>query len=81
MLVVTIANWRRKLVWLLAALLLMTVIVMGQFAFGRSSAGRSAGTPTRSEWVEPTAQERGVWEGLVVKLRQYYQGQFAGRVK
>lgn len=82
MLVVTITNWRRKLVWVLAVLLVMTAVMMGQWSSARSNNNLPATTEIKREIVRETrSQKQGLLDGLLSKLRQYYQGQQAGRVQ
>ncbi|HBT47199.1 MAG TPA: hypothetical protein DEA73_04845 [Peptococcaceae bacterium] len=80
MIVLTITNWRRKLVWLLAALLVGAVLLLGQSSWDHSrdslpAAGVKEGLEQgvageQQETLEPNFMER-----LISKLRQYYRGQ------
>ncbi|NLW06402.1 MAG: hypothetical protein GX039_00230 [Clostridia bacterium] len=78
MIVVTINKWRQKFVWLLAVILVATVLV-GQFIVG-TDADRDVTTDTiflpQQEEAPAAAlpQDNGGLESLLTKLKNYYQG-------
>ncbi|AKX94285.1 hypothetical protein [Neomoorella thermoacetica] len=79
MVVVTISNWRRKIVWLLAAVL-VAVVLLGQLAAGgHSNLAREDNPPPGIQRQEQPAatsavQDSGL-EGLLEKLRSFYRGE------
>lgn len=75
MLVVTITKWRKKLAWFLAVLLVVTVVLFGQISL--RPAGREETSPvgSRVERLSTDSKETvSIWQGLVARLRNYYQG-------
>lgn len=80
MLIVTITNWRRKLVWALAGLLVMTVIFLSGLFSRQGVRDNLPPVSTKKEVFSSQGQERSsFWEGLLVKLKEYYQGQHPRR--
>ncbi|MCG0277637.1 MAG: hypothetical protein L5656_03775 [Thermanaeromonas sp.] len=76
MLVVTITHWRRKLVWLLAGLLVITVIFLGGLFSQQPHRDNLPPVGTENEVFSNQVQETsGFWEGLLARLREYYKGQ------
>ncbi|SMB98544.1 hypothetical protein SAMN00808754_2400 [Thermanaeromonas toyohensis ToBE] len=76
MLVVTITNWRRKLVWVLAGLLVISVIFLGEIFSRQAARDNLPPVSTKEKVFTSQGQERSsFWEGLLVKLKEYYQGQ------
>lgn len=76
MLVVTITNWRRKLVWVLAGLLVIAVIFLGGL-FSRQTSQNNLPpiSPQREVFSNQVQETSGFWEGLLAKLKEYYKGQ------
>lgn len=80
MIVVSISNWRRKIVWLLAAALVVTV-VLGQLLGGNSTNLAGPGNaPASIQGQEqpasaPAVQDSGRLEGLLEKLKGFYRGE------
>jgi uncharacterized protein YpmS len=79
MIVVTINRWRQKFVWLLALVLIATVL-LGQFFVGANS-DRDVTTDTiilpQQEDAPATTlqQDSGGLESLLSRLKKYYQGE------
>ncbi|MDN5326889.1 MAG: hypothetical protein PWP41_1585 [Moorella sp. (in: firmicutes)] len=80
MVVVTISNWRRKIVWLLAAVL-VAVVLLGQLAAGdHSNLAREDNAPASIQRQEqpasaPAVEDSGRLDGLLEKLRSFYRGE------
>lgn len=80
MVVVTISNWRRKIVWLLAAVL-VTLVLLGQLAAGgNGNLARENHVPASIQRQEqpasvPSSRDAGRLEGLLEKLRSFYRGE------
>lgn len=80
MIVVSISNWRRKIVWLLAAVLVATVL-LGQLVGGsHANLGGEGNAPANIQRQEqpasaPASQDSGHLEGLLERLRGFYRGQ------
>ncbi|MGI9951559.1 hypothetical protein V3F56_04275 [Moorellaceae bacterium AZ2] len=77
MLVVTITNWRRKLVWLLAALLVGMALLLGQSSLEHTAPSLPASADVKQEMAgeKSGTLKQGIMERLLTKLRQYYQGE------
>lgn len=77
MVVLTITNWRKKLVWLLAALLVGTALLLGQSSLDHTGQSLPASGGVQQEVVgeQNETLEPGFMERMLTKLRQYYQGQ------
>ena len=82
MIVVTIAKWRQKLVWLLAAVLVAAVL-LGQLA-GREPAGlvtqpahytSPTTIPQEQAATVPATGDSSRVDGLLEKLRNFYRGE------
>ncbi|MGI9861219.1 hypothetical protein SDD30_07530 [Moorella naiadis] len=80
MIVVSISNWRRKIVWLLAAALVVTVL-LGQLIGGNTAdlagPGNAPANMQRQEQPAsaPAVQDSGRLESLLEKLRGFYRGE------
>ncbi|BCV21762.1 hypothetical protein [Moorella sp. Hama-1] len=80
MIVVSISNWRRKIVWFLAAVLVVTV-VLGQLLGGHpANLAEQGNVPANIQRQEqpasaPAVQDSGRLEGLLEKLRGFYRGE------
>ncbi|MDN5348141.1 MAG: hypothetical protein PWP65_1705 [Clostridia bacterium] len=76
MIVVTISNWRRKMVWLLAILLIAVVLAVGQAGWHQDKGMPAQTRPTLTTPAENNAavEKGGFWENIWLKLKEYYRG-------
>lgn len=72
----TISNWRRKLVWLMAGILVLGVLI-GQLIWNNMDNVANNTVPLNEQeqaTISTQAENSSVFSGLLEKLREFYQG-------
>ncbi|WP_258359193.1 hypothetical protein [Moorella sulfitireducens (nom. illeg.)] len=79
MIVVTISKWRQKLVWLLAAVLVATILLSQMAGSDRSGLAGQSSTPATWQQEQPAAAqapgETAGLGGLIERLKSFYRGE------